>query len=204
MRSVLAPGKIFLVVFSRFCCYQQQGKRMQELRNFCANDGVLCNSASCPARWFLYNSCQYNKNNVCLAISTGGASPALAKKWLEEQKLWLDNKASFALFMGKLRCIILTTEKNSDLNANFFAKLSIHHLKNGLFHEILINVRHETEQELSSDLYNKSKKRYFMISPEFSTSFTIAIYMLAASIVGLAGAMILRKNICCTVGCWLA
>lgn len=41
-----------------------------------------------------------------------------------------------------------------------------------------------------------------MISPEFSTSFTIAIYMLA-SIVGLAG-MILQKNTYCTSGCWLA
>ncbi len=128
------------------------------IAKLCANDGVLCNSASCPQDGSFIIPANITKNNVCLAISTGGASPALAKKWLEEQKLWLDNKASFALFMGKLRCIILTTEKNSDLNANFFRKIV-----NSSFEEWFISRNTDKcaawlQQELSSDLYNKVKE----------------------------------------------
>lgn len=147
-------------ISGRFLVFAATSNKEENTRiaEFCVKDGVLCNSASSPEDGSFIIPANITKQNVCMAISTGGASPALAKKWLEELNPWLDNKASFALFMGKLRCIILATEKNSDLNAKFFRKLV-----NSSFEEWFISRNIDMcaawlQQELSSDLYNKVKE----------------------------------------------
>lgn len=128
------------------------------IAGLCANYGVLCNSASCPEDGSFIIPAHSTKNNLCMAISTGGASPALAKKWLEEQSPWLENKEPFALFMRKLRCIILETGKNSDLNANFFRKIVNSSFEEWFLSRNIDKCSAWLQQELSSDLYNKVKE----------------------------------------------
>lgn len=147
-------------ISSSFLVFATTGSKEEngKIARLCTEAGILCNSASNPDEGSFIIPAHATKNNACMAICTGGASPALAKKWLEEQNIWLESKASFASFMGKLRKIILKTGEKSDLNAVFF-----HKIVNSPFEEWFISGKLDRclawlQQELPSDIYYEAKE----------------------------------------------
>ena len=51
-----------------------------------------------------------------LALSTGGASPALARRWRRELEDWLAPRVRMARLMGRLRPCVLALSSDSGQN----------------------------------------------------------------------------------------
>ena len=91
---------------------------------WCRRAGVLCNCASAPEEGGFQAPAVARRPPLGVALSTGGASPALARRWRGELETWLVPRARMAVLMGRLRPLILALGAETGQNTLLFRKLA--------------------------------------------------------------------------------
>ena len=90
----------------------------------CAARGILCNSASKPEEGCFQVPAVARNAPLAAALSTGGASPALARRWKGELERWLAPRSRMATLMGRLRPLVLALGQDTGQNTRLFRKLA--------------------------------------------------------------------------------
>lgn len=87
----------------------------------CRKHGVPCNVANAPAAGSFIVPARVESGPITLALSTGGASPALAKVLKQDLEKWLDGRyARVANILEKIRPLVLAQGLDSATNAEIF------------------------------------------------------------------------------------
>jgi precorrin-2 dehydrogenase/sirohydrochlorin ferrochelatase len=86
----------------------------------CRGKAIFCNVADAPEQSDFFVPAQCARGGITLAVSTGGQSPALAKRLREELEVWLGTRyADLVTLLGRLRphllALDLPTEKNTEI-----------------------------------------------------------------------------------------
>ena len=83
--------------------------------NECAEMGTLCNIVDDPGRCSFTLPALVVRGDLCVAVSTGGKSPALAKRVrLELEKLYGGEYAEFVDLLGRVRDRLLARPEGSE------------------------------------------------------------------------------------------
>lgn len=90
----------------------------------CREARVLCNCASAPGLGQFAVPAVARRGALCAALSTGGASPALARALRRELEAWLTPRAALARFLGRLRPLVLAMKKDTRHNSELFRKVA--------------------------------------------------------------------------------
>ncbi len=90
----------------------------------CRAQGALCNMVTMPALGDFEIPALARSGCLSAALSTGGASPALAARLRMELESWLKEHARLATFMGRLRPQVLALGGDSGQNGTLFRKLA--------------------------------------------------------------------------------
>lgn len=98
----------------------------------CRAHNVLCNRADAPETGNFLVPALARKGELMLALSTGGASPALARRWRRELEEWLAPRVRMARLMGRLRPCVLALSNDSRQNGKLFRSLAESPLQNWL------------------------------------------------------------------------
>lgn len=114
----------------------------------CAAHGVLCNSATLPAEGTFQVPAIARRPPLAAALSTGGASPALSRRWKVELEQWLEPRSRMAAFMGRLRPLVLALGEGTEQNTRLFRKLAESPLQQWLEKNDLEKCRHWLQTEL--------------------------------------------------------
>lgn len=89
----------------------------------CASANILCNVADTPELGTFILPALTETNGLSAAFSTGGQSPALARRIRKESRFWLEeNYGPLLIFMGRLRPLVLGCGLDSEKNAALFRK----------------------------------------------------------------------------------
>lgn len=94
------------------------------IAGLCREARVLCNCASEPAEGQFAVPAVARCGELCAALSTGGASPALARLLRRELEGWLAPRAALARFLGLLRPLVLAMREDTRHNSQLFRKLA--------------------------------------------------------------------------------
>ena len=95
-----------------------------EIVSICREKSILCNRADSEEESDFIVPATIRRGPLAVALGTGGASPALAKKIRQELEITLSSGyAKLAELMGRLRPMILGLELPSDTNAAIFRSL---------------------------------------------------------------------------------
>ena len=125
----------------------------QRIAALCRNQGVLCNCASAPDYGSFQVPAVARNAPLAAALSTGGASPALARRWKDELTQWLVPRARMAALMGRLRPMVLALNAETVHNTKLFRKLTASPLQQWLEDGDLENCRQWLLAELPSELH---------------------------------------------------
>ncbi len=98
----------------------------------CRSLGVLCNCASTPEEGNFQVPAVARRAPLAAALSTGGASPALARRWKDELAQWLAPRARMATLMGRLRPLVLALGVETGQNTQLFRSLAVSPLQQWL------------------------------------------------------------------------
>lgn len=98
----------------------EENKRISEL---CQKHNILCNSITNPGDGDVFLPAIAKANHLSLALSTSGASPALAKCWRQELEIWAQQRERMLRVMARLRPHILALQKNTEENTHLFHAL---------------------------------------------------------------------------------
>ena len=98
----------------------------------CAARGILCNSITLPEEGSFQVPAVARRAPLAAALSTGGASPALARRWKGELEQWLEPRSRMAALMGRLRPLVLALGDETGQNAQLFRKLAASSLQQWL------------------------------------------------------------------------
>lgn len=104
------------------CAATNNARINMEIAIQCKKFDILCNCASNPSFGSFIMPAQVTVNNLSLMISTDGCSPALAKKWVNDHKAWLENKETFLNFIKNIRNFVLA-DNNDKQHEAFFNKI---------------------------------------------------------------------------------
>ncbi len=97
----------------------------RKLANACRNRNVLCNVVDAPEEGDVIIPATARAGGVAAALSTGGASPALARRLRRELEQTLAQKyAPLAALMGRLRPLVLDMNMPQHDNAALFRALA--------------------------------------------------------------------------------
>jgi precorrin-2 dehydrogenase/sirohydrochlorin ferrochelatase len=89
------------------------------LADICAKRGVFCNVVDAPTEGNFFVPAHFNQGNILLALSTGGISPALARRLRAELQEWFGNRYTPLLtVMARIRPLILGLEAFGGLEVN--------------------------------------------------------------------------------------
>ena len=119
----------------------------------CAEAGILCNSASNPDEGCFQVPAVARHAPLAAALSTGGASPALARRWKGELQKWLEPRSRMAALMGRLRPLVLALGEDTGQNTRLFRKLADSALQQWLEENDLENCRRCLQAELPPALH---------------------------------------------------
>lgn len=119
----------------------------------CAAQGVLCNCASNPLEGCVQVPAVARRTPLAAALSTGGASPALARRWKGELERWLEPRARMAVLMGRLRPLVLALGEDTGQNTGLFRKLAASSLQEWLEKDDLERCRRWLRAELPPALH---------------------------------------------------
>ncbi len=90
----------------------------------CRERGILCNSADDPHEGNCMVPARVDAGGICLALSTGGESPALAAHLRKELEVWIGDKYNvLCQLLGRLRPLILARGHDPDQNADLFRRV---------------------------------------------------------------------------------
>ncbi|WP_300882852.1 bifunctional precorrin-2 dehydrogenase/sirohydrochlorin ferrochelatase [uncultured Desulfovibrio sp.] len=98
----------------------------------CREAGILCNCASAPDLGAFSVPAVARRDGLAAALSTGGASPALARRWRHELEHWLAPRARMVRLMGRLRPLVLALHAETGQNTRLFRALAASPLQNWL------------------------------------------------------------------------
>lgn len=98
----------------------------------CRDAAVPCNCASAPESGSFLVPAVARRDGLAAALSTGGASPALARRWRRELENWLVPRARMACLMGRLRPLVLAMNNETGQNAQLFRRLAASPLQHWL------------------------------------------------------------------------
>lgn len=118
----------------------------------CREARVLCNCASAPSLGQFAVPAQARCGELRAALSTGGASPALARILRRELEEWLAPRAALAAFLGLLRPLVLAMGRDTRHNSQLFRKVAASPLGAWLAAGDLARSRDWLERELPPDL----------------------------------------------------
>ena len=114
----------------------------------CHEARVPCNCASDPAQGDFAVPAVARCGELCAALSTGGASPALARNLRCELEDWLEPRAALAAFLGRLRPLVLAMKRDTRHNSQLFRKVAASPLGTWLAEGDLARCRHWLLSEL--------------------------------------------------------
>ena len=101
----------------------------------CRHHGILCNSATAPEDGNFIVPSIVRRGRLELALSTGGASPALTKVLRKELEAWLDTGyTSLVHLLDKIREPIIALGQDSTYNATLFRALCSEPFRGRLAH----------------------------------------------------------------------
>lgn len=87
--------------------------------------GILCNSADAPHSGDFMTPARVDAGDICVALFTGGESPALSARIRRELAAWLDGRYdTLCRLMGRLRPLILALDQDSEHNGELFRRLA--------------------------------------------------------------------------------
>ena len=92
---------------------------------------------------------------LAAALSTGGASPALARRWRGELESWLAPRARMSRLMGELRPLVLALGMDTGQNTAIFRTLAASPLQDCLERGDLAGCRALLEQTLPPALHDR-------------------------------------------------
>lgn len=98
----------------------------------CRERGLWCNCADAPAEGSFIVPATASHGNLSAALSTGGASPALARKLRQELEEWLKPRSALASLMGRVRPFVLTLGLNTAQNTRIFRAMAMSDLQQAL------------------------------------------------------------------------
>ncbi len=98
----------------------------------CARQNVLCNCADAPREGNCIVPATARKDPLVAALSTGGGSPALARRLRRELEFWLEPRAALARLMGRLRPHVLAMPGKTGQNTALFRTLTYSSLQEAL------------------------------------------------------------------------
>ena len=79
----------------------------RKVASACARRRILCNCTDRPEMGSAHVPAQARRGALCAALSTGGASPALARRWKGELEAWLAGKERICALMALARPLVL-------------------------------------------------------------------------------------------------
>ena len=123
------------------------------IADLCAAAGILCNSASKPEEGCFQVPAVARRAPLAAALSTGGASPALARRWKGELERWLEPRSRMAALMGRLRPLVLALGEDTGQNTRLFRKLAESCLQKWLEENDQENCRRCLQAELPPALH---------------------------------------------------
>ena len=123
------------------------------IAGLCAAAGILCNSASTPGEGSFQVPAVARTAQLAAALSTGGASPALARRWKGELEHWLAPRSRMAALMGRLRPLVLALGDDTGQNTRLFRKLADSSLQQWLEENDHENCRRCLQAELPPALH---------------------------------------------------
>ncbi len=95
-----------------------------QIAALCAERGIWCNIADAPGESDFFVPAHVRQGSVTLAVSTGGGSPALARRIRSELEAWLGNRyTALALLLGRLRPLVLECGLPTEENTRIFRAL---------------------------------------------------------------------------------
>lgn len=90
----------------------------------CREQGILCNIADAPAHSDFFVPAHFTSQGITVAVSTGGHSPALAKRLRAELEAWVGKRyTGLLLLLGRLRPLLLDLCLPSEENSEMFRAL---------------------------------------------------------------------------------
>ena len=93
--------------------------------SLCREAGVLCNIADSPAESSFHVPALLHSGPLAVAVSTGGKSPALARRIGKEMSAWLDGRyGALMTVMGRLRPYVAAFGNNQEENGKLFGALA--------------------------------------------------------------------------------
>ncbi|MDO5483353.1 MAG: bifunctional precorrin-2 dehydrogenase/sirohydrochlorin ferrochelatase [Desulfovibrionaceae bacterium] len=90
------------------------------IADFCRQANVWCNCASAPEAGTVTLPAVARHEGLAVALSTGGASPALSRRWRHELENWLAPRARMVRFMRALRPLVLAMKADTRQNTALF------------------------------------------------------------------------------------
>lgn len=114
----------------------------------CRRAGVPCNCASAPELGQFAVPAVARAGELRAAISTGGASPALARRLRRELEGWLAPWAALGHFLGRLRPLVLAMGLDTRQNRELFRKVAASALGDWISSGDLARCRAWLEREL--------------------------------------------------------
>ncbi|MDR0816068.1 MAG: bifunctional precorrin-2 dehydrogenase/sirohydrochlorin ferrochelatase [Desulfovibrio sp.] len=115
--------------------------------------GVLCNCASVPESGSFFVPAVARQGVLAAALSTGGASPALARRWRRELKTWLAPRARTASLLGRMRPLILALRHAPEKKTQLFQKLASSPLQQWLADDEFDRCREWLKAEMPVELH---------------------------------------------------
>lgn len=94
-----------------------------EIAHLCKTHNILCNCITNPKDGDIFLPAIARSQHLSLALSTSGASPALARRWREELQAWTEQRERMVRLMARLRPHILALQKSSEENTHLFRLL---------------------------------------------------------------------------------
>ncbi len=94
------------------------------ISRLCAERGLLCNIVDQPEKCSFIVPAMYTQGDLTLAISTGGTSPALAKKMRKEMVEHFGAEyGTFLTLMSRLRPLVLDLDHPTEANTVLFRSI---------------------------------------------------------------------------------
>jgi precorrin-2 dehydrogenase/sirohydrochlorin ferrochelatase len=122
----------------------------------CRKQGIFCNIVDSPELGSFLVPSSISRGALTIAISTGGQSPALAKRIRKDlQQSYGEEYADFLRIMGRLRPMVLALGRSSDDNADVFRRLAGSRLLDALRDKNLVLARAELQALLPAELHDR-------------------------------------------------
>lgn len=94
------------------------------IATLCREKNVLCNSATAPTEGDVFLPALARGKHLALALSTSGASPALARRWRRELEEWLGPRERTVALMARLRPLVLALPGPAEEHARILQSIA--------------------------------------------------------------------------------